>query len=414
MIIFVLFIIAGILGKLFLGGKLTDQIIDQCVAHLDHADFSSILMYLTNPYEFTDYCLQLYSIHASTHLPVFLSVILLNSLWIFLALKVSYRLLSLPFRFPKNLLSIYMIFPLSLFGILPFSFRDSYLFGLTSLSLAVFALIIEQPFSISLWLYFSALQILIARTRIEFLPLLIFCLILSWFISTCIPLTLNRLAFNTFEVFRKLFTSLRLKLSIPKRYNSRIIALTLGLVVITAAIVPMALDKVMSRLILTNDAPDIVTKLSDYQVNRISRGEDYGSGTDVLEQDEFANATLEKRFTLQLLNNIFTPLKILPVSGPKLLALADSFAFITLWLCLFRNYCKLSKSLNQYEHPFGLNRLIVFQCWSVISLLAFSVIISNGGNAFRYKCFWAVPLTLGLASELHNYKKCKNVQCTRP
>jgi len=405
MIIFVIFFIAGIFGKLIFGDKLTDTIIDQCVAHLDHADLDSIYKFIINQNDFTDYCFQLYFIHASTHLPVFLSVILLNSLWIFLALKVSCRLLFLPFRLPRNLLSIYMMFPLSLFGILPFSFRDSYLLGLTILSLAAFALIIERPFSISLWLYISILLILIARSRLELLPILIVCLILSWVITRYTTLTLNRLVFNTLDRFRKLFTSLRFKLSIPKRLNSRIIAIYLSIAVISAAIAPKALDYMMSRLISTNDATDILSKVFDYQVNRISRGIDSGSATDVLAPDEFANATFEKRFTLQLLNNIFTPLKIFPVAWPKLLALADSFAFITLWFFLLRQYFRISKSFNQYEHSSRLNRPIVFQCWSIITLLAFSVIISNGGNAFRYKSFWAVPLTLGLASELHIYKK---------
>lgn len=78
--------------------------------------------------------------------------------------------------------------------------------------------------------------------------------------------------------------------------------------------IPKSLDGLMNRLIITNDDTDLLSKVSEYQVNRASRGVNYGSGTDVLDQDEFANATIEQRFTLQLLNNLLTPIKIFPIS----------------------------------------------------------------------------------------------------
>jgi len=409
MIIFVVLFVTGIFANLLLGGKLTDKIIYQCAAHLDRADFGSIFTYLNNPNDFTDYCFQVYSIHLSTRLPLILSVILLNTIWIFLALKVSFRALSLPFRFPKNFLSIYFVFPLSLFAILPFSFRDSYLFGLIALSLAVIALIIEKPTAFPLFVYFTVLQILIARTRIEFVPLTITCLILSWFVTKYTALSLNKQVHKTICLLRKLFTSLKLKSFIPKRIKSRLLVTILILVVVVASIVPQSLDSLVNRLIMTNDDSNLLSKVTEYQVNRISRGVDYGSGSDVMEVNEFANASIQMRFTLQFLNNLLTPIKMFPISIPKLLAIFDSFAFILLWLRLVKNYSSLSPSCCTHEHSPGSKSFIVFQCWAIISLLAFSVIVSNGGNAFRYKSYWAIPLTLGLASEVHIHKMRQTV-----
>jgi hypothetical protein len=134
-----------------------------------------------------------------------------------------------------------------------------------------------------------------------------------------------------------------------------------------------------------------IEKLFEFQNNRLSRGESYGSGSDISSDDDFANYSIEKRVAIQFLNNVITPLRFLPPTVPKALALLDSFLYLSVWMSLLR---KIGKNSIMPTHDFSARVSNVFFVWSITALFAFSLIISNGGNAFRYKSFWALPLTI--------------------
>lgn len=395
LILFPLYFLAAFSVRQVLPNKLTYVLVEAQVLTLDNYNLDDFLGYLftKSNLDFVDYIFQAFILNKFFLLPLGASIVIINCFWA--SISISYCLSSL--RFPPklafNLQSIYMVMPLSLLGILPFSFRDSYILSLCLLSISSFSRIqLKSAKYFDLFILFSS-QFLLFRARSEFVALFAFsfiiCILFSRhsFLSSLVSLQL--------KLRKSLVAFLRnLTLYFPSfyRFNRRFFITIFSSIIILSALLPISTKFILSRLIVSSST-SYVDLLYEFQSNRLSRGVSYGSGSDVVTQDEFNKYSLEQRILLQFFNNVITPLRFFPISLPKAFALLDSISYILVWSFFFS---KINKSITK-NHSFSSSPAEnIFFVWSIVSLLAFSLIISNGGNAFRYKTYWALPLTISL------------------
>ena len=156
-----------------------------------------------------------------------------------------------------------------------------------------------------------------------------------------------------------------------------------------------SLEQSIVQAIKPSDVKKLISKTSAYQDARIERGRTSGSGSDVMDADEFKNTGLGQRFLLQSSNLILTPIRFSAGQG-KIFSMLDSLLSIYILVLLFKNRkCSLDilskKQLSDYKL-----RSQVFILSSLSIFLAFSLFVSNGGTAIRYKPLWLFPLIVGL------------------
>ncbi len=347
-----------------------------------------------------------------------LSCLLVNTFLVSLAITVVSKFIfnnrfsiipdSVIYPFDGSLYFYYFSFNLPLLVYLSSSLRDSFLYFLITLFLLFISNILtSNQFKISLskkslisLLISLILLIAIVKTR----PQVSLIILLSLFLTYCNISILNII----FKIFNNILKIIKLRINITSKLRKNVLISTCSIFFAILICFPIA-SNFINRLnaidtVFIYEYKNIIESISDYQVKRISRNDDTNSSSsDVIQDtDEYKDKNFIERITLQSLNLILTPLNF-RFKFFHILSMLDSIISIFL-ICLFfysvrRSNIDLESILKKC--PLAL----VSSNFSIVSFAAYSILISNGGNAFRYKQHWLPFLILSLSQILYFYKK---------
>ena len=290
-----------------------------------------------------------------------------------------------------NFASLYCIACPSLLFYISSSLRDTFVFGII-LILASLLSINKFKFSIAYNLFCVFLLYVLYKTRPEMLPISVVSLGLLFSRNS-----ISSFVANVSSLVSKLlsFRLPAIKISISK---SIILVLFISLAFAGGA---YSLSRLTSLAKINPSS--IFDSIDNYQVARISRNDtSTSSNSDILANtDEFKNTPLSRRILLQFTNLVITPLRF-KFNPIQLITLFDSILSIYLIFRLIIILLKKSRCNSHISaHTAGSRSSLDFLLsFSLISLMLFSLIISNGGNAFRYKQHWVIYLILYLVSNI--------------
>ena len=317
------------------------------------------------------------------------------------------------YPFDGSLYFYYFSFNLPLLVYLSSSLRDSFLYSIITLFLLSISTILNSnhsnKFRITLRkniLFFLPISLILLFLIIQTRPQVSIIILLSVFL-TYGNISLLNLVFN---IFNYLINIIKLRINIIYKIRKNIFLSILSLFLAILISFPIASNFVDKLNSIAGDQSNynIISAISSYQVKRISRNDDTSiNSSDVIQDtDEYENTNFIQRIALQSLNLIFTPLNF-KFKFFHILSMLDSIISIFLMYLFFyifrRSNLDLGLILNKC--PFAL----VSSNFAIISFAAYSILISNGGNAFRYKQHWLPFLLISFGQILYfcrnsNYK----------